>query len=65
MQLAMRKVVGRTLARTRADNRGEAGATATEYALLVALVAIAIVGGITVFGSGLDTWFSTLAAGLP
>lgn len=45
--------------------RDDRGATATEYAILVALIAIAIVGGITLFGTQLNQWFSTLAAGVP
>ena len=44
---------------------GDRGATATEYAILIALIAIAIVGGITLFGTNLDQWFSTMTASLP
>ena len=36
------------------------GATATEYALLVALIALVIVGGVTIFGNQLDKFFSTI-----
>lgn len=39
----------------------ERGATATEYALLVALIAVVIVGGITIFGGALNTFFSGLS----
>jgi pilus assembly protein Flp/PilA len=38
----------------------ERGATATEYALLVAFIALVIVAGVTVFGSSLNTFFSNL-----
>jgi len=38
----------------------ERGATATEYALLVAFIALVIVAGVTVFGSSLDTFFSNI-----
>lgn len=38
----------------------ERGATATEYALLVALIAIAIVVAVTAFGTGLSTFFTDL-----
>ncbi|MFN2518929.1 MAG: Flp family type IVb pilin [Jatrophihabitantaceae bacterium] len=37
------------------------GATATEYALLVAFIAIAIIAGVTLFGNALNTFFSNLA----
>lgn len=50
----------------------EEGAAAIEYALIAALIAIAIVGGATVLGGGMDTMFndlgtyvSGLAASLP
>lgn len=36
------------------------GATATEYALLVGLIALAIVLGVTFFGTTLNTWFNNL-----
>jgi pilus assembly protein Flp/PilA len=38
----------------------ERGATATEYALLVAFIAIAIVGAVTAFGTALGGFFTTL-----
>ncbi|MFC9772190.1 MULTISPECIES: Flp family type IVb pilin [unclassified Pseudarthrobacter] len=38
----------------------EKGATATEYSLLVGLIALVIVAGVTVFGDKLSLWFSTL-----
>ena len=38
----------------------EKGATATEYALLVAFIALAIVGGVTAFGGQLNTFFTGL-----
>ncbi|WP_415854585.1 Flp family type IVb pilin [Sinomonas sp. G460-2] len=39
----------------------ERGATATEYALLVGLIALIIVVGVGAFGGALNTWFNTLA----
>lgn len=39
----------------------EKGATATEYALLIAFVALAIIVGATLFGTALSNWFSSLA----
>ena len=38
----------------------EKGATATEYALLVAFIAFAIIIGVTAFGGALSGYFSTL-----
>jgi pilus assembly protein Flp/PilA len=40
----------------------ERGATATEYALLVAFIALIIVAGVTLFGSQLNTFFSNLGS---
>ena len=38
----------------------EKGATATEYSLLVGLIALGIVLGVGAFGGALDTWFTNL-----
>jgi pilus assembly protein Flp/PilA len=38
----------------------EKGATATEYSLLVAFIAFAIIVGVTAFGGALNTWFTGL-----
>jgi pilus assembly protein Flp/PilA len=38
----------------------ERGATATEYALLVAFIALAIIVGVTAFGTALNNFFSNL-----
>ncbi|SEP58569.1 Flp family type IVb pilin [Arthrobacter sp. OV608] len=40
----------------------EKGATATEYSLLVGLIALVIVAGVTLFGTNLNTFFSSLGA---
>ena len=40
----------------------EKGATATEYSLLVAFIALLIILGVTAFGEALNTWFSTLGS---
>jgi pilus assembly protein Flp/PilA len=50
--------------RTQVSGSRDRGATATEYAILVGFIAIALIGGITVFGSALDDWFSHLASNL-
>ncbi|WP_018760413.1 MULTISPECIES: Flp family type IVb pilin [Micrococcaceae] len=38
----------------------EKGATATEYSLLVAFIALIIIIGVTAFGTALNTWFTSL-----
>jgi pilus assembly protein Flp/PilA len=40
---------------------GEKGATATEYSLLVGLIALVIVIGVTAFGANLNAFFGGLA----
>jgi pilus assembly protein Flp/PilA len=40
----------------------EKGATATEYALLVGLIAIALVAAVTLFGTNLSLFFGRIAA---
>ena len=41
------------------------GATAVEYGLLVALIAVVIIAGVTVLGSKLNTLFSNVGNNLP
>lgn len=43
------------------DKRSEKGATATEYGLLVGLIALAIVLAVTAFGGALSDFFDDLA----
>ena len=43
------------------EARKDRGATATEYAILVAFIAIAVIVGVTLFGNALSGWFSDLA----
>ncbi|MGE0405622.1 MAG: Flp family type IVb pilin [Candidatus Korobacteraceae bacterium] len=38
----------------------DCGQDLAEYGLLVALIALAVIGGITAFGSSMNTWFSGL-----
>jgi pilus assembly protein Flp/PilA len=40
----------------------EKGATATEYGLLVGLIALLLVGGVGFFGRALNTFFNDLGA---
>jgi pilus assembly protein Flp/PilA len=44
----------------RVEDAKDRGATATEYAMLVAFIAIVITAGVTIFGNQLSTWFSNL-----
>lgn len=44
----------------KAFSHDEQGATATEYAFLIIFVALAIVGGITILGNGLNNVFSAI-----
>lgn len=53
---------------TRTEGRGgpvhESGATAVEYALMVALIALVIFGGVYLLGPNLDLIFDEAAASL-
>jgi pilus assembly protein Flp/PilA len=40
----------------------ERGATATEYAILVAFIALLIILGVTFFGNQLNNWFNRIGA---
>jgi pilus assembly protein Flp/PilA len=40
--------------------RKDRGATATEYAILVAFIALLIIVGVTFFGDNLNNWFGKL-----
>ncbi|KQZ67292.1 Flp family type IVb pilin [Nocardioides sp. Root151] len=41
-------------------DKDEKGATATEYGLLVGLIALVIVFGVAIFGNALNTFFAGL-----
>jgi pilus assembly protein Flp/PilA len=41
--------------------RDESGATAIEYGLIAALIAVVIIGAVTVVGTGLSTTFTTVS----
>jgi pilus assembly protein Flp/PilA len=45
-------------------HRDERGATATEYALLIVFVALAIAGGAQVLGTNIGTLFTNIATNL-
>jgi Flp pilus assembly pilin Flp len=42
--------------------RHDGGATATEYAMLVVFIALAIAAGAQAFGGGINTFFSNMGA---
>ncbi len=42
--------------------RNESGATAIEYGLIAALIAVVIIGAVQVVGTGLQATFSTVGA---
>jgi pilus assembly protein Flp/PilA len=44
--------------------RDESGATAIEYGLIAALIAVVIIGALTAIGSNLTTTFSSVASSL-
>jgi pilus assembly protein Flp/PilA len=41
--------------------RDESGATAIEYGLIAALIAVVVIGAVTAVGTGLSGTFSTIA----
>jgi pilus assembly protein Flp/PilA len=45
-------------------NRPESGATMVEYALLVAFIALIALAGVTLLGSNLSSFFSSVANNL-
>lgn len=45
--------------------RDEEGATALEYAILVALIALVIIAGVTAFGTALNSFFQSIAGRVP
>ena len=54
----------RLFIRLRSVRPGESGATAVEYGLMVALIALAIFGGVYLLGPELDAIFDEAAASL-
>ena len=51
----------RLINRFRVDERG---ATATEYAMLVVFIALAVATGAQAFSGGLNTWFTAVGASI-
>jgi len=44
--------------------KNESGATAIEYGLIVALIAVVIIGAVTTVGTNLQTKFNTVATSI-
>jgi pilus assembly protein Flp/PilA len=44
--------------------RDERGATAVEYGLMVALIAVVIIGAVTLLGNNLNAMFNAIAAAI-
>jgi pilus assembly protein Flp/PilA len=44
--------------------RSDEGIAVTEYGLLVALVAVLLIGVVTIFGSSIKSWFSARTASI-
>jgi len=56
----LQKLVGRRITSMRGEwlrARSEHGATAVEYGLMVGLIAVVIIGGVTLFGQGVASLF--------
>jgi pilus assembly protein Flp/PilA len=47
-----------TMQRVRQFLRDESGIAVTEYGLLIALVAVLLIGVVTIFGSSIASWFA-------
>jgi pilus assembly protein Flp/PilA len=44
---------------------GEEGQGLVEYSMIIALIAIAIILGLTLFGTSLQSYYQSIAAALP
>ena len=64
MGMSLRGEVSRMLNKFYALARKEEGATAVEYGLMVALIAVVIIGAVTLIGTNLDTLFNQVANAL-
>jgi len=58
---AMSRAVGRTVGRA----RGEGGAAAVEYALLVSLIAVAIIGTLVLLGVKVNNTYTCVGNSMP
>lgn len=61
----MRSLIGGPPSRHGFHAHGDAGATAVEYGLMASLIALVIVGAVTLFGSSVRGLFELIAAAPP
>ena len=54
-------IAAQTFVADRFDKKNDRGATAVEYGLMVALIAIVIIGAVTLLGGNLSTLFDRIA----
>ena len=62
---ALRRLVRRVVGRVPGAAEGERGAAAVEYALLVALIAVAIIGAVFLLGGKLNNTYTCVGNALP
>jgi pilus assembly protein Flp/PilA len=48
----------------RLDSRDDTGATAVEYGLMAALIAVVIIAGVTLLGTNLNAMFTSVAGSI-
>ena len=51
--------------RLRAFGRSEDGPTATEYAILIAVICVAVIGAMSSFGQHMDNLYTSIAGTVP
>jgi len=56
---------GPSRGRRELDTRGDRGATAVEYSIMVSLIALVIIGGVTYFGKSVRGLFALIVASPP
>ena len=61
----MLKLITRAQARLNSLRDEETGATAIEYGLIAALIAVVIIGAVTLVGTGLTNTFTAVEQKLP
>jgi pilus assembly protein Flp/PilA len=64
MNKLVAKAQARTIARIASIREKEEGATAVEYGLMVALIAVIIIAGVTLLGQNLLAIFNQVAAAI-
>jgi len=54
-----------TVTRISAFLRDESGPTATEYAVLIAVICVAVIGALSSFGNHMDNLYTAIASTVP